>query len=215
MPRKISQAKARRRLGYHHGNLPKALLAAAERILVEDGPAALTLRAVSRQAGVSHTAARHHFEDLNALLTEVAAGGFERMREYMSADIENDPRPVALGLSYVQFATKNPALFKLMFQDHRVDTRRQSFLQAADKTIDLLAKLLNVAGGVRPKSLTLSASAEIGAVWGLVHGIAMLEIDGRLTKIIQSTNPQVDVPRYIEAALSSNRLAGALRNNAS
>ena len=52
---------------YHHGALRAALLDAAEAILDRDGIAALTLRAVAREAGVTHTAPRHHFGDLTGL----------------------------------------------------------------------------------------------------------------------------------------------------
>jgi AcrR family transcriptional regulator len=38
---------------YHHGDLRRALLDAAVAILEREGPAALSLRAVAREAGVS------------------------------------------------------------------------------------------------------------------------------------------------------------------
>ena len=49
---------------YHHGALHDALLKAAETVLERDGLAGLTLRAVAREAGVSHAAPTHHFGDL-------------------------------------------------------------------------------------------------------------------------------------------------------
>src|SRR5213079_782408 len=52
---------------YHHGALRDALLLAAERVLERDGLAGLTLRAVAREAGVSHAAPTHHFGDLTGL----------------------------------------------------------------------------------------------------------------------------------------------------
>ena len=51
-------------------------LQAAERVLERDGLAGLTLRAVAREAGVSHAAPTHHFGDLTGLLSELAAIGF-------------------------------------------------------------------------------------------------------------------------------------------
>src|ERR1700742_4006058 len=58
---------------YHHGALRDALLQAAERVLERDGLAGLTLRAVAREAGVSHAAPTHHFGDLTGLVSELAA----------------------------------------------------------------------------------------------------------------------------------------------
>ena len=70
---------------YHHGDLHDALLAAAERVLERDGLPGLTLRAVAREAGVSHAAPTHHFGDLTGLLSELAAIGFRRFNEAMVA----------------------------------------------------------------------------------------------------------------------------------
>ena len=48
---------------YHHGDLSRALVMAARRILETEGPAALSLRAVAREAGVSPAAPYRHFKD--------------------------------------------------------------------------------------------------------------------------------------------------------
>ena len=61
---------------YHHGDLHEALLQAAVQVLERDGLPGLTLRAVAREAGVSHAAPTHHFGDLTGLLSELAAIGF-------------------------------------------------------------------------------------------------------------------------------------------
>src|SRR5882762_10020761 len=61
---------------YHHGALHEALLNAAEKLLERDGLQGLTLRAVAREAGVSHAAPTHHFGDLTGLVSELAAIGF-------------------------------------------------------------------------------------------------------------------------------------------
>src|SRR5215210_6599564 len=69
---------------YHHGALRDGLLEAAERVLERDGLGGLTLRAVAREAGVSHAAPTHHFGDLTGMLSELAAIGFRRFNEAMA-----------------------------------------------------------------------------------------------------------------------------------
>src|ERR1700759_362021 len=64
---------------YHHGSLPHALLEAAETVLRRDGIGSLTLRAIAREAGVSHTAPQHHFGDTAGVLSELAASGHRRV----------------------------------------------------------------------------------------------------------------------------------------
>src|SRR5947209_11153606 len=70
---------------YHHGDLHEALLQAAERVLERDGIAGLTLRAVAREAGVSHAAPTHHFGDLTGMVSELAAVGFRQFNAAMVA----------------------------------------------------------------------------------------------------------------------------------
>src|SRR5262245_3431916 len=71
----------RRRDSYHHGDLRAALLKAAEAELAENGIEGFTLRGCARRAGVSHAAPAHHFKDVRAILTELAADGFEKLAE--------------------------------------------------------------------------------------------------------------------------------------
>src|SRR5215468_9252586 len=78
---------------YHHGSLPEAMLAAAERILERDGIAGLTLRAAAREAGVSHAAPKNHFGDICGLLSELAALGFARFGAALVANVREDAPP--------------------------------------------------------------------------------------------------------------------------
>src|ERR1700704_3323273 len=79
---------------YHHGDLREALLQAAERVLERDGLAGLTLRAVAREAGVSHAAPTHHFGDLTGLVSELAAIGFRMFNAAMDAAGNSETHPM-------------------------------------------------------------------------------------------------------------------------
>src|SRR6202012_2798827 len=103
---------------YHHGDLRRALLTAAGDILERDGPAALTLRAAAREAGVSPAAPYHHFKDKDELLLAVGQTGFDSLRQALAAAAtasERDDRLSALGMAYVAFAQANPALYRVMY----------------------------------------------------------------------------------------------------
>src|SRR5215470_12173430 len=108
---------------YHHGALRDALLQAAEKVLERDGLPGLTLRAVAREAGVSHAAPSHHFGDLTGLLSDLAAVGFQRFSRALLAGAggEASPRLDAMGRAYVTFAQAHPGLFTLMFRSERLD----------------------------------------------------------------------------------------------
>lgn len=108
---------------YHHGDLRRALIEAARRILErEGGPSALSLRAVAREAGVSPAAPYHHFKDKDELMGAVARQGFDALAEAMRRAGETagpDARLNALGVAYVCFARDNPALYHVMYDSSR------------------------------------------------------------------------------------------------
>ena len=108
---------------YHHGDLSRALVDAARRILEKDGPAALSLRAVAREAGVSPAAPYHHFKDKNDLLEAVAHEGWvaidNALLEARAAASDAKERMTGLGVAYVRFARDNPALYRVMYDRSR------------------------------------------------------------------------------------------------
>lgn len=175
------------RTSYHHGNLRRALLEAAERLLVERGAERISLRAISRSAGVSHAAPYHHFAHLDELLAAVAADGFERLRRSMQERaVAASGSPLGAlqeaGVGYVLFATRNPELFRLMFGGRLRERRQYAELsRAADAAFavlgDMLAGAAGSDGGGRSRDHLHRAAR---AAWATVHGLSVLLIDGRL-----------------------------------
>lgn len=168
---------------YHHGDLRRALLAAALHIVQRQGVSALTLRAVARRAGVSHQAPYNHFADRDALVAAVAAEGFQRLAESLAearaaAGPEN---PVAQlqesGVCYVTYAVEHPELFRLMFGPELADRSSHPELsQAARQVFD---DLLAPAAALFARSVT--GQDAVGAtLWAAVHGLAMLLIDNQV-----------------------------------
>src|SRR3982751_4845431 len=140
---------------YHHGALRDALLQAAERVLERDGLAGLTLRAVAREAGVSHAAPTHHFGDLTGLLSELAAIGFRRFNEAMVAARNSETHPLMKGMAnakaYVAYAQASPGMYGLMFRTERIDMTRPSLHEAATASF---AGLASAVGAGRNEKLT-------------------------------------------------------------
>jgi len=206
--RAAARAGSRRRAAaapYHHGSLREAMLEAAERILERDGIAGLTLRAAAREAGVSHAAPKNHFGDIRGLLSELAAVGFARFGAALVANTrEGDTtkaRLAAIGHGYVTFAQQNPGLFLLMFRGERLDFRRPALRAAGEAALGVLAGTLGTHGTpVTP--LTLSRAAQITAAWSLVHGFAMLMLDGRLKPLVGRMPDGTDEMNLLAAVLS-------------
>jgi AcrR family transcriptional regulator len=162
---------------YHRGDLPQALVGAALDLLCQDGAEAISLRAVARRAGVSAMAPYRHYEDKEALLAAVAALGFERFREALIAADAAAPAGQALvaqAQAYVRFAMDNPALFRLMFGP--MDLGLHPDLCAAGEAA--YAVLAQRVAADTPTEADRDARA-LGC-WSLVHGLAMLMLDGRV-----------------------------------
>ena len=206
MPKPLFSRKVRAKpQRYHHGDLAAALLRAAEAVLRRDGLEALTLRAVAREAGVSHTAPQHHFDDLSGLLSELAAVGFLRFRDAMAEEAEiagADPlaRSRALARAYLAFARNNPGLFLLMFRSERIDMRRPALRDASDAAFAVLAKARGV--DAAQNAMTLPQAAGVTAAWAFVHGLAFLAIDGRLTGILRMLPTGTTEDALLSAAVS-------------
>src|SRR5580658_3003270 len=121
---------------YHHGDLSRALVAAGRRILEAEGPAALSLRAVAREAGVSPAAPYHHFKDKTELLEAVAHEGWEALGASIVAARRNAANAgdalSSIGVAYVNFAQDNPALYRLMYDTSRDRTAMPEHAKEGD-----------------------------------------------------------------------------------
>ncbi|WFR96157.1 TetR/AcrR family transcriptional regulator [Rhizobium tumorigenes] len=196
---------------YHHGALRPALLAAAEAILDRDGIEALTLRAAAREAGVSHAAPSHHFGDITGLLTELAEGGFVRLRQALEkhlAEPDALKRVRALAHGYVAFARAHPGIFLLMFRSERLDWSSPALATAGVAAFALLTPdqsgLAPDQSGFVPDATPQNFETLVLAStrWSLMHGLATLLIDGRLGAMAEKT-PDADLERLVEAVIRS------------
>src|SRR5438093_3577270 len=197
---------------YHHGALREALLQAAERVLEREGLAGLTLRAVAREAGVSHAAPTHHFGDLTGLVSELAAIGFRQFNDAMevagAAGTSPIDKALARAKAYVAYAQAHPGIYGLMFRTERLDMTRPSLHEAATASFEGLA---NAIGAGRNEKLTgealevlsLDQAAAIARAWSLVHGFTTLLLDGRLKDILHRLPEGTGVDQLLDAMLRS------------
>jgi AcrR family transcriptional regulator len=168
----MSAAKAT----YHHGDLRAALVRAALELLEESGEGALSLRAVARRAGVSPAAPYRHYADREALVSAVAAVGYRELAGRLAAAHPAPSTPdqlATVAVAYVQFALERPALFRIMFGEpcHRDDDERVAATAAVSHYVRAI---------VERAFPDADADAFATAIWALVHGLAVLHLDGKL-----------------------------------
>ncbi len=200
---------------YHHGSLPQALLEAAETVLKREGLAGLTLRAISREARVSHTAARHHFSDRSGVLSALAALGHLRLTDELKRfGIGRPPgelRRTALGKGYVQFAVDNPDLFRLMSRNEFLNYETPALQEALRASSRALAGVFDIDAEVVNNAFTPfepNQALEAAAGWGYVHGLANLLIDGRLMRLAASTGTFSDAHALVNETIDRITLRG-------
>jgi AcrR family transcriptional regulator len=196
--RKADKPEAR----YHHGDLHGALLTAARVVLEREGLQGLTLRAVAREAGVSHAAPTHHFGDATGLVSELAAIGFRNFNAAMTAAGATGTTPTERALAraraYLAYARAQPEMYQLMFRTERLDMTRPGLREAANASFAGLAGAIGARHPDAPisaEALSLEQAALIARGWSLVHGFTMLLLDGRLGDIMHRLPEPMDEER--------------------
>lgn len=204
MPRDSSNSSKTAPRPYHHGDLAEALLQATGELLAEAGPERFSLRECARRAGVSHAAPAHHFGDTRGLLTAYAARGFaaltERLREAAASTADAVARLQALGEAYVAFALEHPARYQLMFRGAQTDMDMPLLSDAAQAAWAELAGAVAAARGTEPARDSSDPHAALA--WSVVHGLALLLIDGRMAPARARPDAWRHVARNTLAALA-------------
>jgi len=163
------------------------LLEAARQVVARDGVGGLTLRAIAREAGVSHGAPLRHFPTLASLLAAVSAGGFEQLIASVADAIDGDDDPrrriAAAGHGYVRFALAQPGVYAVMFRPDLSDTSDPAYQAAGLASFEQLAGLVAdaQADGWHPDVPRDQVAA---VLWANVHGLADLWLHGALQSVL-------------------------------
>lgn len=163
---------------YHHGDLRAALVEEGLKRL-KDGPAeALSLREIARNVGVSATAVYRHFPDKAALLAALCEVGDERLADaFEKAMAKAKPGRDAfnaMGRAYVRFALANPSLFRQMMSAKSVKSGKGQGVHSRGR--DMLVRGIADLDG--PKTSKAVQDIHRLRAWSVVHGLAMLMLDG-------------------------------------
>lgn len=100
------------------------ILTAAESQIAEDGPAALSLRAVARSLGMTVQALYHYFPSRDDLVTAIVSKAYEELADAVQHAVDTAPqdsegadgsRMVIAAESYRQWGVDHPELFQLIY----------------------------------------------------------------------------------------------------
>ena len=174
---------------YHHGDLRSTLLIAARALIAEFGIEGLSLRKLAERVGVSRTAPYHHFDDKHGLLCAIAAEGFRQRYDFMQTSYNNPQLTDQEKLQqficeYIRYAAQNPEVYDLMFGRciWKQAKSTKNLQDIAYATFQYQLKMIK-----RWQKLGLIKDADSLRVsqvlWGAMHGIAKLYIDGIYTDV--------------------------------
>lgn len=154
----------------------RALIAAADALLAQGGPAHVTLRAVGAAADVSRTAPYRHFQDKDDLLSAVAAENLTHLKGEMQravADATTATTPLFRAcVAYVRFAWEYPNHYRLEFGGDHVITPSRVLEDAAGDFNEYFRGL--VVEAQKNGALIADDVRDVGPlVWVLLHGLAM------------------------------------------
>ncbi len=181
---------------YHHGDLREALVVASYELIAQNGPEHFLLAEACRRAGVSTAAPYKHFRDRDEILEVVVARAFDELADrsmtaVAAGGVGTLNGIVAMGEAYVQFATDEQHLFRLMFgqrPQNRLDEddpdEGHRCFSGVIEQVACYCETNKVPGDPRAIAIRL---------WTFVHGAASLLIDEDYSKVA----PDLDVMALI------------------
>jgi AcrR family transcriptional regulator len=174
-----------RRARTKSADVERELLAAAEAVLVREGPGGLTVRAVAAEAGIAPMGVYNRLGGKDGLVAALLIRGFDRLR--VAVDTARDAPPdqgmyarlINCGLGYRRFALDNPHFYAIMFEDavgHGPDMNDEVGEHAAATFYALVRSVeMAAAAGVIAAPDPVEAAMQI---WSAVHGSVTLELKG-------------------------------------
>ena len=158
-------------------SLRRTVLDAAVAISAANGPDAISMREVAREAGVSHQAPYHHFTDRSGIFAAICEEGFRHLSEALLA-----PRPSIdsnMCESYVHFALQNPGHFRVMMRNDLCQLANYpSAAFEANRAFDILVDEVKLLLGEGADNEVIKT--QTAYMWSVGHGLATLLLDGPL-----------------------------------
>ena len=156
----------------------------ALKLFSERGREGVSLRAVTRAMGCSHTTPYRYFESVEAIFAAVRIRCFERFETFLRQRLDPIEDPLQairqLSLSYFDFAVRNRSEFEVMFAMDQPDpTLYPESIEAGKKAWRVPLELSRRA--VESGALEADPEELAHLLWSGVHGIAVLHLAGKFS----------------------------------
>lgn len=161
-------------------DVERAIVDAAERLLVDEGPDALTVRAIATAAGVAPMSVYNHLGGKNGVLDQLLIRGFDGLSAALSDVHSDDPFEdlAEAGRRYRTFAREHPSHYALMFErsvpDYEPSMLTLGHARASFKALEVLVQRAMAAGVIDAANPADVAQQ----LWSTCHGSVSLELRG-------------------------------------
>lgn len=158
----------------------RELLAAAEAVLVRDGPGGLTVRSVATEAGIAPMGVYSRLGGKDGLVNALLIKGFAALRAALEAENAPDTleRLRSCAMRYRAFALANRHLYAIMFEGAVPRDRDAAEVgQHAAAAFGALVRTVELGAAAG----TLDAADPVDAalqIWSCLHGAVALELKG-------------------------------------
>lgn len=159
------------------------ILNAATELFLEGGGSALSVRAISRKAGLSTIGIYSHFQGKQGILDALYIEGFNLVRQAMDvvpAGSATKAQVLESCLGYLKVGEKNEAHYRLIFGES--DPGYQPSVDAIAARDDAFSKLVSVAGSYLPNHSKAVDRRQVALdVWAIVHGYVSIRHRGAIS----------------------------------
>ena len=164
---------------FHHGDLKRVLFDVALARLDKHGVGGVTIRAVARDAGVSHGAPVNHYPDRRALLTAIAKAQFETLLADIEARLQkkedhDEPRIDVFANAIIGFGLRYPHRYRLLWRPDLIDHREPELLAVMDKIYDHLCAVMSNSA----EDSGFDKDTYAVALWSMLHGYVDMRLSG-------------------------------------
>jgi AcrR family transcriptional regulator len=174
------------------------LLAAALKVLEEEGEARFSTRAVCAIANVTAPTLYHHYRSADGLLSAAMAEAFAQFLESKKTAVQSLDPVTALREGwddYVRFAAARPRLYAAMMS--RILKGGQ--IPAAEQAFALLVQRIAAVAAEGRLACTVEAAADLG--WASANAASLLHVTAELRKTAPPTSAVLEDIR--ESAMQS------------
>ena len=163
---------------YHHGDLRDALIRAALREAERGGAEAVSIKALTKELGVSQPAPYRHFADREALLAAVTAEAFRQFTAMLRDAMAKPSKQSKLSLlahATLDFGLRRNGIYRLMFASRTVSCADMGREKGMSDTFALVVEALEApsVGHFRERHAL--------KIWATLHGVVMLAEQGLFT----------------------------------